>query len=516
MSTSPSRIRNPFVALRRLQLLPPWVRRMDVTVARRVNARHAHPVVDRGYARLSTSANRSVLWFSVAGLLLLFARPRPALRGVISLTVASMLANLVGKNIFGGDRPLLKDIPVGRRLKKPPTSPSFPSGHSASAAAFATGVALESRDAGLAVAPIAAAVAYSRLHVGAHWFSDVVGGSALGAGVALAGKVLVPARAKPHPREGGIPLALPALPDGEGAFIVVNPSAGSARSDPVEVISRRLPRARVHVLADGEDMVTVIRDAVASGGRPTVLGVCGGDGTVASVAHQARKNDVPLLVLPGGTFNHFAGTLRIASIEEAIDSLQAGTGVRVDIGEGIIDDGEAMTVINAASVGVYPEFVAERDKYQARLGKWLAGIVAAVRVLRTAAPVEVTINGERTRVWSLFVGVNRNYLATVAPMQRRRLDDGLLDVRMVHASSRPRAGWALVFGRRTSVILRKLHVPGSDQVDQQVTDAVRLTVHAGSAGVARDGEAEERSAPYVAKLHNLPGGLKVYAPDHLR
>ncbi len=38
-------------------------------------------------------------------------------------------------------------------------------------------------------------VAYSRLHTGAHWLSDVLGGVALGAAVAVVGKFLVPASA---------------------------------------------------------------------------------------------------------------------------------------------------------------------------------------------------------------------------------------------------------------------------------------------------------------------------------
>ena len=191
-SRQPSRVRHPGVAVRRRQLLPAWVRRMDVAAARRINARRVHPAVDRGYAGLSRAADRGALWFSMALLLLLFGRRRAAFRGAGSLIVASILANLVGKKVFGGDRPLLDDIPVGRRLKKQPESASFPSGHSASAAGFATGVALESPRAGLAIAPVAAAVAYSRLHTGAHWFSDVVGGVALGAAVADVGRLLVP------------------------------------------------------------------------------------------------------------------------------------------------------------------------------------------------------------------------------------------------------------------------------------------------------------------------------------
>src|SRR5690554_6138196 len=108
--------------------MPLWVRRLDAAAGHRVNARKTHPLVDRGYARLSRSANRGALWFTIAGVLLVFGRPRAAIRGSASLLAASILANLVGKQIFGGDRPLLKNIPIGRQLKRSPTSGSFPSG----------------------------------------------------------------------------------------------------------------------------------------------------------------------------------------------------------------------------------------------------------------------------------------------------------------------------------------------------------------------------------------------------
>ena len=155
----PVKLRSPIVVIRRRQVLPRWVRKLDSAAAHRINHRRTHPHVDRGYVRLSHAANRGALWFTIAGVLLVFGRPRAALRGAASLVGASMLANLVGKQVFGGDRPLLKNIPVGRQLKKSPTSGSFPSGHSASAAAFATGVAFELPLVGAAIAPVAAGVA---------------------------------------------------------------------------------------------------------------------------------------------------------------------------------------------------------------------------------------------------------------------------------------------------------------------------------------------------------------------
>ncbi|MDQ4137277.1 MAG: hypothetical protein M3116_00315 [Actinomycetota bacterium] len=63
-------LRNPKVALRRRQLLPSWVRKIDSKAARRINSRRVlHPAIDRGYQRLSHAADRSLLWFVFAAVL---------------------------------------------------------------------------------------------------------------------------------------------------------------------------------------------------------------------------------------------------------------------------------------------------------------------------------------------------------------------------------------------------------------------------------------------------------------
>jgi diacylglycerol kinase family enzyme/membrane-associated phospholipid phosphatase len=516
------RSRNPFVALRRRQVMPRWVRRADAAAGHRINSRVTHPLVDRFYSRLSRSANRGALWFTIAAVLLVFGRPRAALRGSASLLGASMLANLVGKQVFGGDRPLLKNIPIGRQLKKSPTSGSFPSGHSASAAAFAAGVAFESPRIGAVVAPVAAGVAYSRLHTGAHWLSDVVGGAALGAGVAWLGTALVKPRPAPVQavRLGGEAITLPTLADGAGALIVVNPSSGTSTiaPDPLPMIERRLPAARLHQLREGEDLADAVRTAVASA-RPRVLGVCGGDGTVSAVAQLAREFDLPLLVIPGGTFNHFAGTAGITSVAAAIDAAQSGEGVRADVAELTIDGEAPLTVLNAASVGIYPDFVKRRSAREEKLGKWVAGLIAAVRVLRRAKPVDITVDGRPLRVLSLFVGVNRNREGSVTPLRRVRLDDGTLDVRLLHAGPWLRSVGSLVFGSRGGAFLRRLRVLwGSPLIEAFDTAELSVGVKArpGDApGVAHDGEVwlADTAGEYTFQVRSVPGGLRVYCPS---
>ena len=523
---SPSRLAHPFLLIRRVAVLPAWVRRMDATAGRRINARRAHPAIDSGLVRLSRFADRGVLWFTAAAVLVVFARHRAALRGLASLTVASALANLVGKQLFGGDRPLLKDIPVGRRLAKPPGSGSFPSGHSASAAAFATGVALESPRIGAAVAPVAGAVAYSRLHTGAHWLSDVLGGIGIGVGVAVAGKLLVPAPPRRPERQGGTEVDLPASSTGDGVFLVANPSSGRAvltRPDAAPILRRLLPEAHIHLLEEGEDVTTVVTAALAADQPPRILGVCGGDGTVASVAQLARDADLPLFVVPGGTFNHFARAAGVESIDDAVAALRAGQGLVVDVGELRLGTGEPETVLNAASVGLYPDFVAERERHEKVLGKWVAAVVSAVRVLRRADPVDLVLDGRAIRAWSLFVGIDRNHEVVPAPLRRRRLDDGLLDIRILHARSRAHAVAALSFGRRTSAVLTGLGIlPGESAVESFTAQNIVVAVlprEGQEPGFAHDGEVQRDVSDggmprggFLSTVLVVEGGLRVYAP----
>lgn len=153
----------------------------------------AHPLLPK----LSRAANHGVLWFATAAAIAATRSPRArkaAVRGVASLALASATINTLGKRSVRRPRPVLDNVPVMRQLKRQPITTSFPSGHSASAAAFAAGVALESRGWGAAVAPVAAAVALSRVYTGVHFPSDVLVGATLGVGAAYAVRGLVPTR----------------------------------------------------------------------------------------------------------------------------------------------------------------------------------------------------------------------------------------------------------------------------------------------------------------------------------
>jgi len=296
------------------------------------------------------------------------------------------------------------------------------------------------------------------------------------------------------------------------------------RADPLPVIAERLPLAEVVVIDDGQEPGEVVRAALAREDPPRVVGACGGDGTAASVAHEAITAGRPLLVLPGGTFNHFARTAGAASVDLAIDALQRGEGVRADVAELTFGDEPPITVLNTASVGIYADFVVEREKLEQGLGKWIAATVAAVRVLRRSHPVSVVVNGRRASVWTLFVGVGVNDPGTVAPLQRRRLDGGVLDVRVLHAGSRVRAAATLSFGRRTSAVFRALRLLPRriERFTATSLDVIVRPRERQSPGFAHDGEVAtdapaEASAAYAGPGYRTmitiaPAVLDVYRP----
>ncbi|MFF8610698.1 phosphatase PAP2 family protein [Streptomyces sp. NPDC015346] len=90
--------------------------------------------------------------------------------------------NTLAKGAVRRERPLINAVSLVRRVPRQPFSSSFPSGHSASAAAFTAGVALESRGWAAAVLRVAASVAFSRLYTGVRYPSDVLVGAGLGEG----------------------------------------------------------------------------------------------------------------------------------------------------------------------------------------------------------------------------------------------------------------------------------------------------------------------------------------------
>jgi undecaprenyl-diphosphatase len=171
----------------RLQAWRAESERLDVAVYAAIAATPT-PVMDVGLRRLSQAANHSRLWLACAAPLAAFGGERgrvAATNGLASIALASAVVNLVLKPVGGRRRPdrRVHEVPLARQVAMP-RSTSWPSGHAASAFAFAAGVGAAWPAAGAPLSVLASLVAYSRVHTGVHYPSDVIAGTA--SGVALA------------------------------------------------------------------------------------------------------------------------------------------------------------------------------------------------------------------------------------------------------------------------------------------------------------------------------------------
>ncbi|MGQ0623881.1 MAG: bifunctional phosphatase PAP2/diacylglycerol kinase family protein [Sporichthyaceae bacterium] len=473
--------------------------------------RHSTARADTVLPALSRAADHGVLWAGIGTALWASRRPglrRAALRGLGALVLASATANGPAKYLFRRTRPGLTQTPLARRLLRQPVTYSFPSGHTASAAAFATGVALESRAAAVPVGILAAGVGVSRVHNGAHHPSDVLAGLAVGAAANWALTRAWPVRPSVEPAERPPAAEVPDLGDGTGLVVVANAGAGDdAAAAVTEAVTAAFPAASVHVRGEGEDL-SVLLDQAAD--AASVLGVAGGDGSVNAAIAVALAADLPLLVIPGGTLNHFARDLGLGSIDDALAAAAAGSACWVDVATVAVHSDDAapgrspVVFANNASLGAYAQIVTAREQLEERLGKWPAMVVALARILHRSEPVEVFIDGEHHRLWLLFVGNCRYAPPGFAPSWRDCLDDGLLDVRGVDATrplSRTRLVLAVLTGR----------LANTPVFTARTVSRLSVTAAGVPLPLARDGEVGEPAPGYTISKH---GKVRVYRAEN--
>ena len=441
------------------------------------------PLLDKVMPRLTDVADHSVLWLGIAGALGASRNrraKRAALRGVVTVGATSLIANQLAKRVNRRPRPSLATVPVARLSRRLPTSTSFPSGHAATAAAFTTAVGLEWPVLSVPLRALAALVGLSRVTTGAHYPSDVAAGWLLGTTVAELGARLVPPAEPPSAIRRPDAIQLQARPSGAGVVLVVNPASHSGEGEKVlDTVRDQLPDVEIVRLEKGCDVEAVMRESAS---RAEVLGVAGGDGTVRVAAQAARDADVPLAVFPAGTFNHFAKDARVFPLRAAITAVKQGTADKVDLA--YLND---QIFLNTASIGVYTDFVAIRERNEKRMGKPAAALYAGLRTLLRSRPMTVRVDDRTTAVDLLFIGNSEYQPHGFAPSFREQLDDGLLDLRMLDASS---------FGATLTVLAALLtgQLARHKRYHELHAPSLRIEiVDGGPVRVARDGELGEEA-----------------------
>ncbi|WP_242140351.1 MULTISPECIES: diacylglycerol kinase family protein [unclassified Sphingomonas] len=151
-----------------------------------------------------------------------------------------------------------------------------------------------------------------------------------------------------------------------------------------------------HAVQDPADMEQTMRTVVASGAPMVIVG--GGDGSLSGVVDQLVGTDCVFAVLPLGTANSFARSLRLPlDLDGAIDVIAHGERRRIDLG--MIDDDY---FVNGASIGL-STMIGETvphalKRYAGRVGYLLWAVKCSIRF--RAFRLTVDDGTQRETLWA--------------------------------------------------------------------------------------------------------------------
>lgn len=322
-----------------------------------------------------------------------------------------------------------------------PESFGFPSGHALSAVCFFGALALilgprlRSRAwlVGVAVL-LSAGIGWSRIYLGVHQPSDVIGG--WGIGVVWLGVVgWAGGFRNPGPLPSPVPVGMPPDPARRRMLVVMSRNPGSVRDRPaMQARLRQLMQAAglEPEFADLEKpgMKAAMARAMTDGSEAIVA--AGGDGTISFVGQALVGHDTPLGVIALGTMNLFARDLGIPldDLPAAVAVLAAGQVRRVDVG-----DVNGHAFLCGSMLGL-PARLAQYRKRGGTLGEslllWVRYGRAVLRALVRFRPFRATmsVDGRRVRLGasSLMVTPNAMNEASGPLLGRSDLTGGWLAV----------------------------------------------------------------------------------------
>ncbi|HQZ11584.1 MAG TPA: diacylglycerol kinase family protein [Devosia sp.] len=291
---------------------------------------------------------------------------------------------------------------------------------------------------------------------------------------------------------------------------VLNRDGGTFRQTDMDAfiaMARDIFAAAGHELearaVDGPDLRAELERAAADRGDVVLAG--GGDGTISTAAAVCFAAGKPLAVLPAGTRNLFARTLRVPmNLEQALRDIAGGKLYAVDIATA-----NGKPFVHQYSVGVHARLVRIREEldYNNRWQKMLASLRSFSGTLAKPLRFKVDIlapTGTQQRIAS-GISVSNNVLAEGHVPYSDDIDGGVLGVYLVKPMSR----WDL-FKLLVGVMLGrwKAHPRVSEN---SVTSVTLMFPHRKrSAKAVIDGELVALPAKVELQVH--PGALKVFAP----
>ena len=195
---------------------------------------------------------------------------------------------------------------------------------------------------------------------------------------------------------------------------------------------------RVRVSESAADLERLAREAATEGAE--IVAVLGGDGSVGAAANGLVGTRTALAALPAGTGDDFAKAIGPGRLDAATRLLAAPDIREVDVVE-VTAGAQQRCYVNIAGAGFDSEVNETANSMTHRLGATGTYVVAVLKTLRRFAPAhyEIEVGEERmaTDAMLVVVGNSRSYGGGMRVFPDAKIDDGLLEVCIVHALSTP-------------------------------------------------------------------------------
>ncbi len=234
--------------------------------------------------------------------------------------------------------------------------------------------------------------------------------------------------------------------------------------------------------------------------------IAGGDGTISRSINIAVENNLILGIIPSGTFNNFAGDLKIpVSLSDAVKTAFEGKVKKIDTAKV-----NSRYFINNSSIGLYSASVKIREKTREeyKLNKITAMILAMARIFYLFPMVKLSIKTENgiveIKTPFVFIGNNKYDFSLVNLGARNRIDEGKLHVNYSRCRTRLcliKIGLKALFGKIRSE---------KDLTEHSVTEVIIFSKKT-RLSVSADGEIFKSQSPL--KYEIVPNSLKVMVPQ---
>lgn len=270
------------------------------------------------------------------------------------------------------------------------------------------------------------------------------------------------------------------------ALLVINPRSRRGREN--------ADRVRENLVGCGLELVEDENETVEA------VVAAGGDGTVIRAVPMAIERNVPLGIVPLGTFNDLARTLGIPlDVDEACSTVGGGKLQRIDVGRV-----NGYYFVNEASIGFSTRVARKQTPELKRRFGWLAVIGTTIETLRESRPFHVTVKygGQTETALSVQMTIaNSGHFGGLIDVPGASLQDAALDLFSIEVRS-----WFGVFPILGSIAARRFtDAPGVRHHRGKRFELVTRRPH----HITTDGEPAGFTP---ATFEVVPGAVQVFVP----